>query len=55
VRPGGLVRSAKISANITNLTNEKGFSTVVVTSASGGYQAYPIAPIMGFVTVEASF
>jgi len=27
----------------------------VVTSASGGYQAYPIAPRQFFVTLEAAF
>jgi hypothetical protein len=46
-----LVRNLKISGNLTNLFQEKGFSTVVVTSASGGYQAFPIAPRMWFVTV----
>jgi hypothetical protein len=35
--------------------HEKGFSTVVVTSTFGGYQAYPLAPIMGFVTLQAKF
>jgi hypothetical protein len=43
----------KISANITNLADVVGPSTVVVTSASGGYQAFPIAPRMFFVTVAA--
>jgi hypothetical protein len=28
---------------------------LVVTSTSGGYQAYPIAPRMGFVTLQATF
>jgi iron complex outermembrane receptor protein len=55
VKDGGRVRSAKISANLTNLLNAKGISTLVVTSASGGYQAYPIAPRMGFVTLQATF
>jgi outer membrane receptor protein involved in Fe transport len=49
------LRTAKISANITNLTQEKGVSTVVITSASGGYQAYPIAPRMLFLTLQATF
>ncbi len=48
-------RTAKISLNVTNLGNTKGVSTVTVTSASGGYQAYPIAPTMGFVTLQATF
>ena len=29
-------------------------STAVVTSASGGYQAYPIAPRRVFVTLQAA-
>jgi len=26
-----------------------------VTSASGGFQGYPIEPVMAFVTMEAKF
>jgi iron complex outermembrane receptor protein len=54
-RPLGLghVDSIKLSANVTNLTGIRGVSTAVVTSNSGGYQAYPIAPRMGFLTVSA--
>ena len=52
---GSWVRTTKLSVNVTNLTNTKGDSTAVVTSASGGYQAYPIAPIMSFVTLQATF
>jgi hypothetical protein len=51
----GWLRGAKLSANVTNLNGEKGISTAVVTSNSGGYQGYPIAPTMGFVTLEAMF
>ena len=43
----------KISANVTNLADISGVSTIVVTGSSGGYQAYPIAPRMFFVTVAA--
>jgi len=50
--PGGnLIHNLKISGNLTNLGQEKGFSTVVVTGASGGYQAFPIAPRMWFLTL----
>jgi iron complex outermembrane recepter protein len=54
-RPLGLghVDSIKLSANVTNLTGIRGVSTAVVTSNSGGYQAYPIAPRMFFLTVSA--
>lgn len=49
------MKGAKISANIVNLGDTKGISTAVVTSNSGGYQGYPIAPRMFFVTLDASF
>lgn len=49
------LKGAKISANITNLNGIKGVSTAVVTSNSGGYQAFPIPPRMGFVTLSAQF
>ena len=49
------VHSAKISVNVTNLTDEKGVSTVNITAVSGGYTAYPIPPRMVFVTLQATF
>ena len=49
------LQSARISANITNLADEKGISTANVTGANGGYTAYPLSPRMGFVTLEAAF
>jgi len=49
------VRTAKLALNVTNLGNAKGISTLVTTSASGGYQGYPIAPRMFFVTLSAGF
>jgi outer membrane receptor protein involved in Fe transport len=49
------LKAARISANITNLFNKKGVSTAVVTGNSGGYQGFPIAPRMGFVTLDADF
>jgi iron complex outermembrane recepter protein len=52
---GDLLQDIKISANITNLGGIRGVSTAVVTSNSGGYQAYPIAPRMAFLTVSAKF
>jgi outer membrane receptor protein involved in Fe transport len=50
-----LARRARISLNVTNLTDEKGVNTAGVTSNSGGYTAFPIAPRMAFVTLEADF
>ena len=49
------LKGAKVSANITNLGDIKGVSTAVVTSNSGGYQAFPIPPRMFFVTLSAQF
>jgi OOP family OmpA-OmpF porin len=49
------VEEFKLSGNITNLTGVKGVSTAVVTGASGGYQGFPIAPRMFFVTLAAKF
>jgi hypothetical protein len=51
---GGL-KDIKLSANITNLGGIRGVSTAVVTSNTGGYQFYPVAPRMGFLTVSAKF
>jgi outer membrane receptor protein involved in Fe transport len=48
-------RTAKISLNVTNVGNTKGVETANVTSASGGYTYYPIAPTQGFVTLQATF
>jgi outer membrane receptor protein involved in Fe transport len=55
IEPGAIIKSARVSANVTNLGDTKGVSTAVVTSASGGYQAYPIAPRMFFATLAATF
>jgi iron complex outermembrane receptor protein len=52
---GGYLREFKLSGNVTNLADIKGVSTAVVTSNSGGYQAYPLPPRMGFVTLAAKF
>ena len=49
------LRNTKLMVNVTNLNDERGVSTAVVTSNSGGYQAYPIAPRQVFVTLQAEF
>lgn len=51
----GLLKSARISANITNVFNETGVSTANVTGNSGGYAAFPLAPRMAFITLSADF
>jgi len=47
-------RSVKFSLNVTNLNDEKGWSTIS-PAASGNYTAYPVAPRMFFGTVSATF
>jgi outer membrane receptor protein involved in Fe transport len=51
----GMLKGARISANVTNLFDKEGVSTAIVTGNSGGYTAFPIAPRMGFVTLSADF
>ena len=52
---GTLLNDLKLSANVTNVMDRKGLSTAVVTGNAGGYQAFPIAPRMYFLTLSASF
>jgi hypothetical protein len=52
---GGLLKTSKLSVNVTNIADTKGVSTAVVTGLSGGYQAYPLAPRMAFVTLQGTF
>ncbi|MBB2188865.1 TonB-dependent receptor plug domain-containing protein [Gluconacetobacter azotocaptans] len=49
------IRGLKIQGNITNLTNERGWSTLNISQASGQYTAFPIAPRMFFLTLGATF
>ncbi len=49
------VKSSRFSVNVTNLTNETGVSTLVVTGASASYATYPIPPRMVFVTLSGAF
>jgi hypothetical protein len=49
------LKEPMVRLNVTNLTNTKGVSTVVVGAASGTYNTYPIAPIMVFLTLSAGF
>jgi outer membrane receptor protein involved in Fe transport len=51
----GFLKDLKVTANVTNLGGIRGVSTAVVTSNSGGYQAYPVAPRMAFLTIGAKF
>jgi iron complex outermembrane receptor protein len=49
------LKDLKVSLNVTNLAGIRGVSTAVVTSNTGGYQAYAIAPRMAFLTLGAKF
>lgn len=53
--PVPFVKTTQISLNVTNINNDHGVSTAVVAAASGGYQAYPLAPRMFFGTIAAKF
>ena len=49
------LRKVELSLNVTNLTDEKGVSTLSIGSATNGYSAYPIAPRQFFVTLSAAY
>ncbi|MBO9623826.1 MAG: TonB-dependent receptor plug domain-containing protein [Sphingomonas sp.] len=49
------LRKAELSFNVTNLTNEKGWSTLSIGSATNSYSAYPIAPRQWFLTLSAAY
>jgi hypothetical protein len=53
--PGAILKTWRVSGNITNLNGITGVSTANVTGNSGGYTAYPIAPRMFFLTLAATF
>ncbi|WP_410211540.1 TonB-dependent receptor [Aquirhabdus sp.] len=46
---------SKLSLNVTNIANKKGYSSLVVNGpvyATSGYAAYPLAPRMFFITLS---
>ena len=49
------LRKAEISLNVTNLTNEKGVSTLSIGSPTNSYSAYPIGPRQWFLTLSAAY
>jgi outer membrane receptor protein involved in Fe transport len=55
--PEGILplRKAEIALNVTNLTDEKGESTLSIGSATNNYGAYPIAPRQWFLTLSAAY
>ena len=49
------LRKAEIAFNVTNLTQEKGASTLSIGSATNNYSVYPIAPRQWFLTLSAAY
>ena len=49
------LRKLEIALNVTNLTGEKGVSTLSIGSATNSYSAYPIAPRQWFLTLSAAY
>ena len=49
------LRKAEIALNVTNLTDEKGVSTLSIGSATNSYSAYPIPPRQFFLTLSAAY
>ncbi|CAN5591486.1 TonB-dependent receptor [soil metagenome] len=49
------VQGLKLSANVTNLTDEKGDLNVTVSQPAGSYSTFPIPPVQGFVTLSTRF
>ena len=49
------LRKAEIALNVTNLFEEKGWSTVSVGSAANSFSAYPIPPRQWFLTFSVGF
>jgi len=52
---GGFGKNFGISLNVTNITNKRAASTIVVGAASGTYNAYPLPPRQVFGTVSVGF
>lgn len=55
--PDGVLplKRVELALNVTNLTNEKGVSTLSIGSATSSYSAYPIAPRQWFLTLSAAY
>lgn len=49
------LHKANIALNVTNLFQEKGWSTISVGSATNSYSVYPIAPRQWFLTISVGF
>jgi hypothetical protein len=51
----GPLRKAEVALNVTNLTKERGASTLSIGSATNSWSAYPIPPRQWFVTLSAAY
>ncbi len=49
------LRKAELALNVTNLSDEKGQSTLSIGSATNSWSAYPIAPRQWFLTLSAAY
>lgn len=49
------LRKAEIALNVTNLTDETGWSSLSIGSATNSFSAYPIAPRQWFLTLSAAY
>jgi len=49
------LRKAEVALNVSNLFEEKGWSTISVGSATNSYSVYPIAPRQWFLTFSVGF
>lgn len=49
------LRKLELALNVTNLADEKGWSTLSIGSATNSYSAYPIPPRQWFLTLSAAY
>jgi iron complex outermembrane receptor protein len=52
---GGLLRTANVSLNVTNITNKRAASTLSIGAASGTFNQFPVAPRQVFGTISVGF
>ncbi|WP_445192348.1 TonB-dependent receptor [Sphingomonas sp. Tas61C01] len=52
---GGLLRTATVSLNVTNITNKRAASTLSIGAASGTFNQFPVAPRQVFGTISVGF
>ncbi|MFT3964872.1 MAG: TonB-dependent receptor plug domain-containing protein [Sphingobium sp.] len=55
VPPASAIKTALLSVNVTNITNKRAASTLSIGSASGTYNAFPLAPRQVFATLSLGF